>query len=198
MLSIASRYPDKIRSAFPFPDLFEKGLIVIKLWDPEFKNWRLFFLDDKLPVKYENIFNIDWFGATPAGPKRNMFWCSFIEKCVARITSSYLRLSADSKKLSVSEVYSLVLGTYHFACYNELNHEKIGAYQVALMLDHFKAGSIISLSSSESKEHINRTTGSFSVTKASGDIYFFIIRCAKSKMYMKLFFPLFIFYFERT
>lgn len=169
LLSIASRHPDKIRSLFPFPELFKKGCVAVKLWDGEFKNWRLFFLDDKLPVKYEKIFNIDWFGASPGGPKRNVFWCSFIEKCFARVATCYPKLAYDSKKMTVREVYEMLLGQYKFSFYNELNDVKIGAYQVAMMLDHFKTGSVISLSSSESKEQINRATGSFAVAKIAGE-----------------------------
>lgn len=84
------------------------------------------------------------------------------------MATCYPKLSFDSKKMTVREVYELLLGPYKFSFYNEMNDVKIGAYQVAMMLDHFKTGSVISLSSSESKEQINKTTGSFAVSKIAG------------------------------
>lgn len=81
-ISIASRNSEAILGLFPYPELLAKGVVVIKLWNEENNCYRLFFLDDHLPVKHNEETNeFNWYASSPAGPDKNVFWCALLEKC---------------------------------------------------------------------------------------------------------------------
>lgn len=156
LISIAARFPEKIRSLFPFPNLMQKGVIVVKLWDSVSKDWRLFHLDDQLPLKYHNIFDIKWFGSSPGGPNKNLFWCSFIEKCMARITDSYSFLDIDSGRFQIEDIYKMILGDCKLITHKNLKNEADKNYGIRVMRDHYKIGSVISLFSSQRSQDTNK------------------------------------------
>lgn len=44
-------YPDGVRNCFPFPDLIDKGVVVVKFWSKQDKRCRFVFTDDQLHVR---------------------------------------------------------------------------------------------------------------------------------------------------
>ena len=163
MLSIASAYPDKIRDCFPFPNLLDKGVVVVKFWSKQDKRWRLIFTDDQLPVQ-ENKAETKWFGISPAGQFKNEFWINYLEKAMAYTIGNYPELEAGSKKIDIEMVYNWVLGPIDFHVTEipsgETNKDmKKRAEVMQNMMDQFNGGCVLSLSSQHTKKFIDDQTG---------------------------------------
>ena len=82
---IYARYPDQIISKFPNPSIMNTaGIVAVKLWSPNNKQWRLVILDDYLP--YDSLGYL--FGSSQGGAKNNKYWLPLLEKAVGKLFGS--------------------------------------------------------------------------------------------------------------
>lgn len=142
MISLYSRYPDKLFSVFIRPELMnETGIVAVKLWSKENNVWRLVIMDDYLDLSG----NSNWLTSGPSGLLRNKFWVSFLEKAFAKQKSSFENLSgAVVHYLNFCIVNNMILGPMFNQCtYVNAPVPDTNLTTINLLFEYYNNGSII-------------------------------------------------------
>ena len=150
LISIYSRYPEQILTKFIRPkQMSNSGIVAVKLWCKNRRNWRLEIMDDYLPY-----LNSSWFGASTSGPYHNLFWQALLEKAFAKQIKNYINLAGHLRYLDTNLVYQMLLGPFLNKSRSVIFSDKNDSLSsLNLFLDYYRNGSIVSFASKSKREN---------------------------------------------